>query len=481
MSGSPVAIVLAAGLGTRMRSPLAKVLHPLLGRPMVGWVVRAVQEAGCDAVVVVNHQAEAVMATLPGCRFARQEAPLGTGHAVRSALALIPDAGAVVVTAGDTPLVSAGLFARLLAAHAAAGNPPCTVASFEVADPTGYGRIVRDAAGLRIVEQGECTPEQARIREVNSGAYVFDAAYLRAALPALLPHPPKGEFYLTDLVGAGAHVCAGFAADDFMGVNDRAALAEARGILRRRVNRAWALQGVDFADLDSPSIDAEVVLEPDAHVGPGVVLLGRARVSGRVGPYSLVQDSVVAGDVGPHCVVNDSTIAAGAVLHAQSVAVGARLHAGAQAGPFARLRQDAVLEAGSHVGNFVEMKNATLGEGAKANHLTYLGDASVGARANVGAGTITCNYDGFGKYRTTIGAGAFIGSNSALVAPVTIGDGALVGAGSTVTADVPADAIAVARGKQVVREGAAPAFRTRARERAAALKAARAAGNGDAS
>jgi bifunctional UDP-N-acetylglucosamine pyrophosphorylase/glucosamine-1-phosphate N-acetyltransferase len=477
MASTPVAVVLAAGLGTRMRSPLAKVLHPLLGRPMVGWVVHALREAGADCVVVVNHQAEAVMAALPGCRFARQQAPLGTGDALRSALALLPDDGPVLVTAGDTPLVTAAGFTRLLEAHARSGAP-VTVASFEVDDPTGYGRIVRDAGGVRIVEQAECTPAQAAIREVNSGAYVFQAAYLRARLPTLAPHPPKGEFYLTDLVGEGAAVCEGFAASDFMGVNDRAALAEARGILRRRVNRAWALAGVDFEDLDGAQVDAEVALAPDASVGLGAVLTGGTRVSGRVGPGCVVRDSVIEGDVGPHCVVNETTVHAGAILHAQSVSTGAVLHAGAQAGPFARLRPGAVLGAESHVGNFVEVKNTTLHPGAKANHLTYLGDAEVGAKANVGAGTITCNYDGFGKHRTVIGARAFIGSNTALVAPVTIGEGALVGAGSTVTEDVPAEAVAIARGKQVTREGLAPRLRQRAKERADAVKAARAAAGG---
>jgi bifunctional UDP-N-acetylglucosamine pyrophosphorylase/glucosamine-1-phosphate N-acetyltransferase len=371
----------------------------------------------------------------------------------------------VIVSAGDTPLVTAEVFTRILAAHAAHGKP-VTVGTFEVADPTGYGRIVRDPSGaLRIVEQSECTPEQAAIREVNSGVYVFDAAYLRAHLPKLQPHPPKGELYLTDLVGSDAVAIGGFDAALFMGVNDRAALAEARTILRRRVNRAWALTGVDFEDLDTAQIDASVVLLPDASVGLGAVLTGRTTVSGRVGPGCVVKDSTIAGDIGPHCVVDDTTIDAGAVLHAQSVASGARLHADAQAGPFARLRPGAVLEARSHVGNFVEVKNATLRPGAKANHLTYLGDAEVGEAANVGAGTITCNYDGFGKYRTVIGARAFIGSNTALVAPVRVGDGAIVGAGSTITEDVPEEAVAVARGPQVTKENLAPRIRARAKAR----------------
>jgi bifunctional UDP-N-acetylglucosamine pyrophosphorylase/glucosamine-1-phosphate N-acetyltransferase len=470
MSAPITAVLLAAGLGTRMRSPLAKVLHPLLGRPMAGWVVRALMDAGAAPIAVINHQADAVRAALdavaPGAvRYARQEAPRGTGDALRSALALLPEHGSVLVTAGDTPLVTAEVFARVLTAHAAHGGP-VTVATFEVEDPTGYGRIVRDG-GLRIVEQAECSPAEAAIREVNSGVYVFDAAYLRARLPGLRPHPPKDEYYLTDLVGPEAVAVGGFEAALFMGVNDRAALADARGLLRRRVNRAWALAGVDFEDLEGTQVDAEVELHPDAALGAGVVLSGRTVVSGRVGPGCVVTDSRIHGVVGPHCVVADSVIEAGAVLHPGSQASGAHLHAGAQAGPMARLRPGAVLEVGSHVGNFVEVKNATLRAGAKANHLTYLGDAEVGESANVGAGTITCNYDGFGKYRTVIGARAFVGSNSSLVAPVRIGDGAIVGAGSTITEDVPEEGVAIARGAQVTKDNLAPRIRARAQARKA--------------
>jgi bifunctional UDP-N-acetylglucosamine pyrophosphorylase/glucosamine-1-phosphate N-acetyltransferase len=446
MSAPLTAVVLAAGLGTRMRSPLAKVLHPLLGRPMVGWVVEAVRGLGADVVVVVHHQEDAVRAALPGCSFARQAAPLGTGDAVRSALSSLPASGPVLVTAGDTPLLTTDALARVLAAH----RGDVTVATFELEDPTGYGRLIRDDAGVRIVEQAECTADQAAVREVNSGVYVFDAAYLRGALAALEPHPPKGEYYLTDLVRGEATVVGGFDPGLFAGVNDRAALADARSVLRRRINRAWALSGVDFADLDGAIVEAGVTLHPDAHVGIGAIIGG---------------SSDIAGHVGPHCVVNDTTIAAGAILHAHSIAVGARMDAGAQAGPFARLRPGAVLEADAHVGNYVEVKNAVVGRGAKANHLTYLGDAEVGPGANVGAGTITCNYDGFAKHRTVIGARAFIGSNTALVAPVRVGEGAIIGAGSTVTVDVPDDAIAVARSPQKNSPNMAEKLRVRYRMR----------------
>ncbi|MDP2308802.1 MAG: bifunctional UDP-N-acetylglucosamine diphosphorylase/glucosamine-1-phosphate N-acetyltransferase GlmU [Pseudomonadota bacterium] len=448
MSAPLTAVVLAAGLGTRMRSPLAKVLHPLLGRPMVGWVVHALQALGADVIVVVNHQEEAVRKALPGVRFVRQPAPLGTGDALRAALPLLPESGPVLVTAGDTPLITAEALERLVHAHLA----PATVASFIVHDPTGYGRIVRGSRNPRIVEQVECTPEEAEIREVNSGVYVFDAEYLRHALPSLESHAPKGEFYLTDLVREGATVVSGFDDSLFAGVNDRAALADARLVLRRRVNRAWALQGVDFADLDSAQVDVGVTLHPDASVGLGALLGGH---------------SDVAGMVGPHAVVNDSTIMAGAILHASSIAVGAVMHPGSQAGPFARLRPGAVLEENAHVGNFVEVKNTVVRKGAKASHLAYLGDADVGEGANIGAGTITCNYDGFSKNRTVIGARSFIGSNTALVAPVTVGAGAIVGAGSTITADVPENAVALTRTPQKNLPNLAEKLRARYRARKA--------------
>lgn len=446
------AVVLAAGLGTRMRSPLAKVLHPLLGRPMVGWIVAALREAGVDdIIVVVHHQEDAVKAVLlaqdPGLRFARQETPRGTGDALRSALHLLPATGTVLVTAGDTPLLQGRDVRRLLDAHAAVPGRLATVASFHADDAHGYGRIDR---GQGIVEHGECTPGQLAIHEVNSGMYAFDAEHLRAELPHLRAHPPKGEFYLTDLAGrldgGATGVTSEFPATAFAGVNDRAQLAEARGVLRRRVNRAWAEGGVDFADLDHACVDVTVVLHPGAVVGYGAVIEGT---------------SVVAGSVGAHCVLRHVNVAPGAVIHAGSICEGATVGPGALVGPMARLRPGAVLEEGTHVGNYVEIKNAVIRRGAKVNHLSYVGDADVGERVNVGAGTITCNYDGVKKHRTVIHAGAFIGSNTALVAPVTVGEGAIVGAGSTITQDVPPDAIAIARGMQKNHEGRASQLRAR--------------------
>ncbi len=436
---SLTAVVLAAGLGTRMRSPLAKVLHPLLGRPMVGWIVGALQELGADVVVVVHHHEADVRAALApwNPRFARQEAPRGTGDAVAAALAELPQSGPVIVTAGDTPLLTAASVRRLVAAH----RGGVTVAAFEARDPTGYGRMV---PGVGIVEDGACTAEQRQIRVVNSGLYVMDAAVLRRELPALQPHAPKGELWLTDLVGPDATVVADFVEAEFLGINDRGALAEARGVLRRRVNRAWGAEGIDLADLDTISVDVSVKLHPGAALGTGVVLTGNCDI---------------AGEIGPHCVLHDTVVHAGAKVAAASICERAEVFPGAVVGPMARLRPGARIEGGAHVGNFVEVKNSVLHEGAKANHLAYIGDAEIGAKANIGAGTITCNYDGIRKNRTTVGAGAFIGSNSALVAPITIGDGAIVGAGSTLTQDVPGDAIAVERAPAKVSPGSADRLR----------------------
>lgn len=463
------AVVLAAGLGTRMRSPLAKVLHPLLGRPMVSWIVAALREAGvAEIIVVVHHQDDAVRAAVlaedQAVRFVRQEAPMGTGDALRSAAPLLRPRGTVLVTAGDTPLLQSSDIRRLLAAHGPSGAVRhqrdlrmATAASFIADEPAGYGRIVR---GVGIVEQAHCSPEQDAIREVNSGMYAFEAAWLHAQLPALQAHAPKGEFYVTDLVGrlhgVETGVADGFSASAFAGVNDRAQLADARAVLRRRINRAWAEQGVDFADLDHATIDVCAKLHPGATVGFNAVIEGRCDI---------------AGAIGPNTVIRHTTVAAGASIHAASVCDGATVGAGAQVGPMARLRPGAVIEEGAHVGNFVEVKNAVIRRGAKANHLAYIGDADIGEGANIGAGTITCNYDGFRKHKTVVGARSFIGSNTALVAPINVGAGAIVGAGSTLTQDVPADAIAIARGQQRNREGSATRFRTRlAAEASAAPK-----------
>ena len=451
---SAFALILAAGMGTRMRSPLAKVLHAALGRPLVVWATKAAAAAGLAPVIVVNHQEAAVRAALAseGCRFARQEAPRGTGDAVSAGMAAIPENGVVVVMCGDGPLIRAETLRALVAAH---GDRLATVLSMELDEPGAYGRLIRDDAGhpLRIVEAAEATDAERAVREVNTGIYAFDAAWLRRALAELKPHPPKGELYLTDVLERAAEVGRAAAirlADpaEAMGVNDRAQLAEASRILQGRVLAAHLERGVGVEAPEGVTIEAEVQLGADAYLERGVVLRGRTVVGpgARVGAYSVLTDSVIGAgtEVLSHCVFE-----------------GAQVGDGATVGPFARLRPQADVQNGAKIGNFVEIKKAVIEAGAKVPHLSYVGDARVGAGANLGAGTITCNYDGVFKHHTEIGEGAFIGSNSSLVAPVRVGARALVGAGSVITQDVPDEAIAVVRGELKLRPGAAARLRSR--------------------
>ena len=448
-----IALVLAAGRGTRMRSRLAKVLHPLLGQPMVAFPIAAAEEAGLRAFVVVHHQEEAVRAAL-GDRvtFVRQGEPRGTGHAVREALAALPATGTLVVMTGDAPLLRGRTLAHLLEVHRSGGRR-LTLLSVRLTDPAHYGRVIRDAAGapVAIVEATECDEAQRAITEINTGVYAFDLAWLHQVLPTFRPHPPKGEIYLTDALEAAAGDAQVLCHDDQMevlGVNDRLELSIARRVLQDRVLQRWAVEGVTFEDPATTVVELGVELAEDVTVGPGAILRRGTQVG-------------AGAQIGPYCVIAGSRIAPGALIHSHSVLEGAVVGEGATVGPFARLRPQAELAAGAKVGNFVEVKKAHIGVGAKVNHLSYVGDATIGEGANVGAGTITCNYDGYSKHHTEIGAGAFIGSNSALVAPVRVGAGAIVGAGATITSDVPDDAIAVARGEQRVRAGAARRFRER--------------------
>jgi bifunctional UDP-N-acetylglucosamine pyrophosphorylase/glucosamine-1-phosphate N-acetyltransferase len=475
MSRAPIAaVVLAAGQGTRMKSAVPKVLHPVGGLPLAAHPIRLA--LGLDAapvVVVVGHQAERVERTLgaafPGrVRFALQAEQLGTGHAVQCALpALEGFDGVVVILAGDVPLLRRATVERLLAAldGDAERRPVVAAATMILDDPTGYGRIVRDAAGrlTGIVEHKDATPEQRAIRETNAGIYAVDAAFLRAALARLRNDNAQREYYLTDVVAFAAADPRGAAAvvvDDpweVAGANDRAQLADLDRALRRRTNRAHMLAGVTMIDPDSTYVGLDVELAPDVTLGPGVHLRGKTRVArgATIDAGAILTDVEVGEDV---------------EIRAYSVLDDARVERAAIIGPFSRLRPGAEIGPEAHVGNFVEIKKATLGPGAKANHLAYVGDARVGARANVGAGTITCNYDGYGKYLTDIGDDVFVGSNSTLVAPVKLGDRAYVAAGSTITDPVEADALALGRARQVDKPGRAPALRAAAKERAAAHK-----------
>lgn len=430
------AVILAAGYGTRMKSELPKVMHPLLGRPLIDWAVRAAAPlVDTPPVVVVGHGQELVRAFL-GQRavYAEQQQLLGTGHAVLQAL---PQLGnnidAVLVTYADMPLLTSTTLRKLLdlyTAHRQEGALALAMLTFTRDNPQGFGRIARrsDGSVAAIVEEVDCTPEQLLIRELNPGIYCFDAAWLRHNLPAV-PKSAKGEYYLTDLVAMAAAqgrsiVTADAPLDDFYGINNRVHLAEAETILRRRVAERHMLAGVTIVDPATTYIEDTVEIGADTTIWPGCVLRGATRIGKRctIGPYSQLDDTVLADDC--------------RALY--SVLEQARMDAHAEIGPFGHLRKGAHLGEHVHMGNFGEVKDSYLGPGAKMGHFSYIGNAQVGANANIGAGTITCNYDGVHKSKTVIGDNAFIGSDTMLVAPVTIGEGARTGAGAVVTRDVPA-------------------------------------------
>lgn len=453
-----VALVLAAGQGTRMVSDHPKVLHELCGQAMVDYVVAAALEAGADqVVVVVGHGRDQVTAHLEHrfgaeIRTVVQEPQRGTGDAARCGLTAIgPDRDVVLLLYGDTPLVRSADLRQLLEAREQGGHDLAMMTCL-LDDPTGYGRIVRDGASriLRVTEQRDASDEERAIREVNPGVYAARRGFLTAALAALSDDNAQGELYLTDVVAAAAR--AGTVADvmapaeTLAGVNDRAQLAAAEDRLYARVADGWRRRGVTVRT--GARIAATVELEPDAVVEHGAVLRGATRI--RTG-------AVI--DVGS--VLTDVVVARQAWVKPYTVATEAVIGEEAHTGPFAHLRPAARLERGSRVGNFVEVKKTTLGPGAKASHLAYLGDGEIGANANIGAGTIFCNYDGYRKHRTIIGAGAFVGSDTQMVAPVTIGENAYVATGSCVTRDVPADALAIARARQQNKEGYASRLRRR--------------------
>ena len=432
------AIILAAGKGTRMKSHLPKVLHPIAGRPMIGHVLASLAPLGCaPIVVVVGPGMEAVSKAVAPNRTALQAEQLGTGHAALAAKAALGQReGDVLILYGDTPFISTETFEALLARRHAEDRPAAVVLGMRPDDPTGYGRLLVDGEGQleAIVEHRDATAEQRRIGLCNSGVMAVDGALLWDLLGEVGNDNAKGEYYLTDIVALArrrGRLAAAIEApaEELVGINSRAELAAAEALLQDRL-RARAMEG--GATLIDP---ASVWLSFDTRLGCDVV-------------------------IGPHVVFGPGVeVADGVVIRSFCDLEGARIEAGAEIGPFARLRPGSIIGPKAKVGNFVETKNTTLAAGAKANHLTYLGDTRVGEKTNVGAGTITCNYDGFGKYRTEIGAGAFIGSNSALVAPVTVGDGAIIAAGSVITQDVAADALAVGRGRQVEKSGWARLFR----------------------
>ena len=418
-----------------MRSDLPKVLHHVAGRPMLAHVIAAVRAAGCDdVVVVVGHGAEQVRHFLgDSARYVLQEQQLGTAHALAQALPIIAGSPKTLVVYGDMPLVTADTLRQLLQR---AGDAPVVLATARLADPRGYGRVIRapDGRVARVVEEVEASPEERTLNEVNAGVYVFDTAWLQRGLADLQPHA-KGEYYLTDLVArASARGGAAVAVEvpdpvEVMGVNDRVQLARAEAVARRRICERLMLDGVTIVHPESTFIDADVAIGRDTVVHPNTYLCGATRVGSgcEIGPGTLIRDS----QLGDRCVVRFSVVEE-AVL-AEEVEVG----------PYAHLRPGARLERGVHVGNFAEVKNSVLGPGTRMGHFSYVGDATVGREVNIGAGTITCNFDGQRKHPTVVGDGAFLGSDTLLVAPVEVGVGAVTGAGAVVTRSVPSGEVVV--------------------------------------
>jgi bifunctional UDP-N-acetylglucosamine pyrophosphorylase/glucosamine-1-phosphate N-acetyltransferase len=459
VAADTVIVILAAGKGTRLRSDLAKVLHRAGGRSLVEHVVRACQPIGAQEILaVVGHQAADVRAvvTALGAQTVLQEPQSGTGHAMQVARQAIPGrARFAIVLPGDAPLIRTETLAALAQAHRA-GQAAATILTAKIDDPTGYGRIVRkqDGTVAAIVEEKSASETQKKIHEINSSVYCFTIEKLWPCLSELRPENAHKELYLTDAIALlnhrGEKVLAQLAADpqEILGCNTRAELAEVDRILRRRKAAALMDAGVTIYLPETVLIDADVEIGCDTVIEPCVQLLGKTRIGSgcTVRTGSVLTDAVLAEGVmvRPHCMVASSVLGAGTII-----------------GPFAHLRDGAELRPGARVGNFVEVKKSTLHEGVKAMHLTYLGDATVGRDTNVGAGTITCNYDGVRKNPTTIGERVFVGSGTELIAPVKVGDGSYIAAGSTITEDIPADSLAIARARQENKIGWAAARRAK--------------------
>ncbi|MBU4556646.1 MAG: bifunctional UDP-N-acetylglucosamine diphosphorylase/glucosamine-1-phosphate N-acetyltransferase GlmU [Actinobacteria bacterium] len=437
------AIILAAGEGTRMNSDMPKVAHEVLGVSIIEHVVAAAQAAGVERVVVVTgHKADVVEALLPGLEFARQNEQHGTGHAVMCALEAVGElAGPVVILAGDVPLIRPETISSLVET-AASTKAACVVLSARFPDPTGYGRIIRDASGqvTGITEHKDLPAELLGMDECNVGSYCFDGAALSAHLHRLEASNAQAEYYLTDLValfaseGLGVRAVITDDVDESHGVNSRVQLAEVTRVLQRRINERHMLAGVTMISPESTWIAPGVTLGRDVILEPMTFLMGEVSVGDRA-------------HLGPNTRITDSTIGADARVDS-SILLGADVGVGASVGPVAYLRPGAVLAARAKAGTCVEIKNSIVGENSKVPHLSYIGDATIGSGVNVGAGTITCNYDGVAKHRTIIEDGVFIGSDTMLVAPVRIGEGAITGAGSAIARDVPAGALGIERTEQ---------------------------------
>ena len=455
LSSIPAVIVLAAGKGTRMNSEVPKVLHKLGGKPLLHHLLDSIRELGSVRLIIVTgYGADEVESSLhrwPGeitAETVRQDPQLGTGHAVAQCLPALDDfKGTVLVLSGDTPCVRPRTLAHLAGERIRAGADVALLTG-RLENPTGYGRILTDGQGRisEIREQKDLDQTQEGIDEVNLGVYSFDAAFLKREIPRLTDDNAQGEYYLTDLVrsavaaGSGVITCIAPDPDEARGINTLGELAAMEAKMNQKHVLTLMDSGVRILDPDNTWIDASVVIEPGAEIRPMTFLHGDTRIGSgsTIGPSAVITDTIIGRDVEirPFCVIT-----------------GARLENGASVGPFSHLRPGSNIGPSARIGNFVETKEAIIGEGSKVSHLTYIGDAQLGRGVNIGAGCVTCNYDGFAKHRTQIGDGVFVGSGTMIVAPVVLGEGSLVAAGSTITKDVPPDALAVARGRQSSKEG----------------------------
>lgn len=443
-----IAIILAAGEGKRMKSETPKILHNAAGKALCEWVVDAAAEAtGEKPVLVVGKAADKVKEYFgERVNFACQSEPLGTGHAVMAASDFLEGDGYAIIVAGDMPLIRAETLKRLAETASSRGLGACLLTA-AVSDATGYGRILRgeDGGVTRIVEHRDATEAQKAIREINLSIYCFERALLREALKSLKPNNAQGEYYLTDCIeyisGQGRYIEAVACVDDdeWMGVNDRIQLADAAKKLRARVNREHMLRGVTLIDPDTTYIDAAVTIEPDVTIYPGVTLEGKTHI--KTGAVLYPGSRIAGSTIGAQTTVQNSVILDSTVGDRSTI------------GPYAYLRPHSIVGNGCRVGDFVEVKNAEIKDGAKVSHLTYVGDGEIGEKTNIGCGVVFVNYDGKKKSRTVVGKNAFVGCNVNLIAPVTIGDGAYIAAGSTVTKNVEEDALCVARSRQTNIEG----------------------------
>lgn len=442
--GKRFAVILAAGQGTRMKSSLYKVLHPILEKPMLEYVLDALHAVSIDELItVVGHGAEKVKETVGSrSQFVVQEEQLGTAHAVMQAEnILLNKKGTTLVVCGDTPLITEETFQRLFDYHEKTSSK-ATILTTKIDEPFGYGRILRDASGNveRIVEEKDATDVEKQVKEINTGTYCFDNEFLFEALKQVGNDNAQGEYYLPDVIEilqkqgeiVSAYVTED--AEETIGINDRVALVEAEAIMKRRINRYHLLNGVTIKDPEQTYIGPDVTIEQDVVIYPGTTILGKSHIRQQaiIGPSTVIVDS----EIGETASVRQSTI------------TNSKIGNNADVGPYAHVRPESVIGRDTRIGNFVEIKKSKIGNGAKIPHLSYIGDAEIGERVNIGSGTITVNYDGKRKHRTIIGDDSFIGCNSNLIAPVTIESGAYVAAGSTITKDVPNDSLAIARARQ---------------------------------